>query len=165
MLIHSGVKHIGCYRLSQFRLKMYEKLTADLSDSAMTRTEPIRKCGSASLSKGNTYFSLAEGMCFSGSNQISDYTGDGESRSCTDGRGNYFGGQFVIDVYQIDDAIAFQESSMACMTCGKDYCSQTNSQSDSRLTCSIISSSDHVLPNICRLCLLTFLVIFMYLFL
>ena len=131
---------------------MYEKLTEDLSDSATTRTEPIRKCGSASLSQGNTYFSLAEGMCFSGSNQISDYTGDGESRSCTNGRGNYFGGQFVIDVYQIDDVVAFQESSMACMTCGKDYCSQMDLQSDLRWTCSIIilSSSDHVLPHICR---------------
>ena len=117
-------------------------MTKDLSDNAMTQTEPIRKCGNALLSQGNTHFSLAEGMCFSGSNQISDYTGDGESRSCSDGRGKYHGGQFVIDVHQIDDAIAFHQSSVACMTCGKDYFSQA----DLRLTC---SNGDNVSLDIC----------------
>ena len=116
-LLISGVRHIGCYRLSHSRLKMYEKMTRDLSDSPTSRTctEPVRKCGTASLDQGSTYFSLGEGICFSGSNQIiSDYI----SQSCSGGRGNYFGGQFVIDVYHTDDAIAFQDSSTACVACG-----------------------------------------------
>ena len=126
---------------------MFEKMTTDLSDSPTSRTEPVRKCGSASLDQGNTYFSLGEGICFSGSNQISDYIGGGESQSCSDGRGNYFGGQFVIDVYHIDDVIAFQDSSTACVTCGKYYCSETDLQSNWRLMCSV-SSSHHILPTV-----------------
>ena len=30
----------------------------------------------------------------------------------------------MIDVYHIDDAIAFQDSSTGCVACGKDYCSE-----------------------------------------
>ena len=153
-----GVSYIGCYRLPHSRLKMYEEMTKDLSDSADSRTEPVRKCGSASLSQGNRYFSLAEGMCFSGSNQISDYTGAGESSSCSGGHGNYFGGQFVIDVYHIDDVIAFQESSTACATCGKDYYSKPDLKSNWKLMCSI-SGSHHVLPALFT-CLLIVLVVF-----
>ena len=141
-----GLTHIGCYRLTRVKLKVFEAMTEELSDSAMTRSEPVRKCGTASLSHGNTYFSLAEGMCFSGSNQIADYTGDGESSLCSGGRGSYIGGQFVIDVYRIDDPIAFQESSAACLSCGKDFCSQTDLQSVWRLMCSV-SSADQSLPN------------------
>ena len=123
-------------------------MTRDLSDSPTSRTEPVRKCGTASLDQGNTYFSLGgEGICFSGSNQISDYIGGGESQSCSDGRGNYFGGQFVMDVYHIDDAIAFQDSSSACVACGKDYCSEPDLQSNWRLMCSV-SSTHHTLPTV-----------------
>ena len=132
---------------------MYEKMTTDLSDSPTSRTEPVRKCGTASLDQGNTYFSLAEGMCFGGSNQISDYIIGGESQLCSDGQGNYFGGQFAIDVYHIDDVIAFQDSSTACMTCGKDYCSEPELQSNWRLMCSV-SSSHHILPTVSVICLL-----------
>ena len=92
-------------------------------------------------------------MCFSGSNQISDYTGDGQSRLCSDGHDKYHGGQLVIDVHQIDKAISVHQSSMACMTRGKDYFSQA----DLRLTCSVISSGDISL-DICRPFLLIFLV-------
>lgn len=146
-LLISGVRHIGCYRLSHSRLKMYEKMTRDLSDSPTSSIEPVRKCGTSSLDQGNTYFSLGEGICFSGSNQISDYIGGGESQSCSSGRGNYFGGQFVIDVYHIDDAIAFQDSSTACVACGKDYCSEPDLQSNWRLMCSV-SSTHHILPTV-----------------
>ena len=44
-LLISGVRHIGCYRLSHLRLKMYEKMTTDLSDSPTSRTEPVRSVG------------------------------------------------------------------------------------------------------------------------
>ena len=149
----AGVIHIGCYRLSTVKLEMFEQTTEELSDSPITRTEPIRKCGTASLDRGNKYFSLAEGMCFSGSNHLSDYTGDGESRSCSDGLGNDLGGQFVIDVYQIDDVIAFQESSVACSACGKDFCSQLDPQTNWRLMCSV-SSDRRVSPSLATIFLL-----------
>ena len=135
--MHTGVKHIGCYWLPIYKLKVYEMMTEELSDNAGTRTEPIRKCGSASLSQDHTYFSLADGMCFSGSNQITDYTVDGEATSCSEGRGNFLEGEFVSDVYQIDDIIAFQDSSRACVACGKDYCSQSSLQYDWREMCSL----------------------------
>ena len=40
----------------------------------------------------------------------------------------------MIDVYHIDDVIAFQDSSTACVTCGKDYCSEPDLQSNWSLT-------------------------------
>ena len=52
----------------------------------------------------------------------------------------------MIDVYRIDDVIAFQNSSPACMTCGKDYRSETDLQSNWKLMCSV-SSSHHILPT------------------
>ena len=130
---------------------MYEKMTRDFSDSPTSRTEPVRKCGTSSLDQGNTYFSIGEGICFSGSNQISDYIGGGESQSCSGGRGNYFGGQFVIDVYHIDDAIAFQDSSTACVACGKDYCSEPDLQSNWRLISMLsIEHSPHTTNCVCH---------------
>lgn len=119
---------------------MYENMTKELSDSPIKRTEPVRKCGTAALDHGNMYFSLGEGMCFSGSNQISDYTEGGESRLCIDGRGSSTdAGQSAIDVYHIDDMTAFQDSSVACATLGKDFCSEQRSW---------ISSSLHTLPSV-----------------
>ena len=88
-----------------------------------------------------------KGICFSGSNQISDYIGGGESQLCSDERGSYFGGQFVINVYHIDDVVTFQDSSTARVTCGKDYCSEPDLQSNLRLMCSV-SSSHHILPTV-----------------
>lgn len=154
------MKHIGCYRLPAYNLKVYEMMTEDLSDNAITRTEPIRKCGSASLSQGITYFSLADGMCFGGSNHIADYTVDGESTSCSEGRGNYLRGQFAIDVYQINDIMAFQDSSTACETCGKDYCSQPGLQYDWREMCSI-SRGHRLISTLLAPALLSLLVLLM----
>ena len=66
----------------------------------------------------------------------------------SDGRGNYFVGQLIaIDVYRIDDVISFQDSSTTCMTCGKDYCSEPELQSNWRLMRSV-SSGHHILPTV-----------------
>ena len=56
---------------------------------------------------------------------------------CSDGQGKYFGGQFVIDVYHIDDVIAFQDPSTA--TCGKEYRSEPDLQSSWRLIHNVLS--------------------------
>ena len=72
----------------------------------------------------------------------------------SDGRGNYFVGKLiVIDVYRIDNVIAFQDSSTACMAFGKDYCSEPELQTNWRLMCSV-SSGHHILPTVSVICLL-----------
>ena len=59
----------------------------------------------------------------------------------------------MIDVCHIDDVIAFQDSSTACVTYGKDYCSEPDLQSNWRLMCSV-SSSHHILPTVQSMILL-----------
>ena len=64
----------------------------------------------------------------------------------------------MIDVYHIDDVITFQDSSTACVTCGKDYCSEPDLQSNWRLMCSV-SSTYHTLPSVSVVLLLVLCVL------
>lgn len=119
----TGLAHLGCYKLPRSTLDIYENTVPDLQDSNINRSEPIRKCATVALDKGYTYFALAEGLCFGGSDNINDFIGDGESGVCENGLGNYFGGKFMIDVYHIEDVMTLKATSNAAESCGMDFCS------------------------------------------
>ena len=107
-----GIRHIGCYYYMpqlNHSLKLLEELTPDLSDEPSTRTDPIRKCGQAAQDFSFTFFALSAKYCISGSNKLSDYQ-QKQSTLCRDGVGGYSSGYFVMDVYQINNAQAFQVS-------------------------------------------------------
>ena len=105
-----GLKHIGCYSLSSVSqsLKLLEGLTPELSDSAVTRTKPVDKCGLAALKFGYTAFGLVVGLCVSGSNNTSDYARF-EGHFCQNGKGGSFQGIFFMDVYEIGSPEAYSD--------------------------------------------------------
>ena len=111
-LSSAGIRHLGCYYyMPQFNssLTLLEEMTPDLSDEPFTRTDPIRKCGQAAQSFSFIFFALSAKYCISGSNKLSDYQRK-KSTLCRDGVGSYSSGYFVMDVYQINNAQAFQVS-------------------------------------------------------
>lgn len=86
--------------LTSQSLKLLEGLTPEVSDSAVTRTKPVEKCGLAAVKLGYTVFGLIVGFCVSGSNNTSDYTRF-EGYFCEDGKGGSFQGTLFMDVYEI----------------------------------------------------------------
>ena len=90
-------------------LTLLEEMTPDLSDEPSTRTDPIRKCGQAAQDFSFNFFALSANYCISGTNKSSDYQ-QKQSTLCRDGVGGYSLGYFVMDVYQINNAQAFQVS-------------------------------------------------------
>ena len=110
----SGLQHVGCYFVpprSQF-IGLLEGSTEDLSDDPVTRTNPIRKCGSAAQQRRFTYFAISVGYCISGSNRLSDYQYV-RSNLCQNGVGNYYRGYFLMDIYQIVNQGTFADSLVA----------------------------------------------------
>ena len=119
---HVGLVHFGCYRLPNLTITLFESATELLSEDPSNRREPVKRCGSVARQGGHTHFALALGMCYSGSDNLADYTVAGESKACNKGRGNLADGYFSIDVYNITDSTAFQESVSASESCGPNFC-------------------------------------------
>ena len=113
---------MGCYRLPNLTIQLFESAAELLSEDPSTRQDPVRRCGSAARRGGHTHFALALGMCYSGSDNLADYIVAGESEACDKGRGNLLNGHFSIDVYNITDSTSFQESVSASETCGPNFC-------------------------------------------
>ena len=90
-------------------LGLLEGTTHDLSDNPTTRRDPIRKCGSTAQRLGFNYFAVSAGYCISQSNDVNDYRYI-PSSICDNGVGGYINGYFVMDVYEITNMQAFQDS-------------------------------------------------------
>ena len=94
---------------SSATLKLLEGTDSEVLDDPFTRTEPIRKCGSASLRADHTVFGVTLGYCISGSSEITDYQ-TYKLDVCQEGVGRYYSGYFFMDVYSIFNVNNFQDS-------------------------------------------------------
>lgn len=108
---HIGLQRVGCYFVSRFsrRIGLLEGQTLDLSDDPRTRQDPIRKCGTGAQDLNYQLFAVSVGYCISGSNRRSDYTST-ESNLCSNGVGALINGNFLMNVYEIQDPDAFRAS-------------------------------------------------------
>ena len=154
---HAGLVHLGCYRLPNLTITLFESATELLSEDPSNRREPVKRCGSVARQGGHTHFALALGMCYSGSDNLADYTVAGESKACNKGRGNLADGYFSIDVYNITDSTAFQESVSASESCGPNFCinNETFCSSVRHLTSSrLLTAVLVIVVALCRIVLL-----------
>lgn len=106
-----GLQRVGCYFVSRFsrRIGLLEGQTPDLSNDPLTRRDPIRKCGMGAQLFNYKLFAVSVGYCISGSNRRSDYRGTA-SNLCSNGVGGFINGNFLMDVYEIQDPEAFRDS-------------------------------------------------------
>ena len=83
-----------------------------LLDYGPNRTQPIEKCGIAAQLNRTSVFGVAFGFCISGSSRVADYQTAHSSIQCENGVGdyNYRSGVFSMDIYKIQNPIAFQDS-------------------------------------------------------
>lgn len=109
----SGLQRVGCFFVPRFSrsIGLLEGQTPDLSDDPLARIDPIRKCGTGAQQFNYRLFAVSAGYCISGSNRQSDYTaGTRASNLCSNGVGNVVNGNFLMDVYEIQDPEAFRNS-------------------------------------------------------
>lgn len=93
-------------------MRLLERTTPDLSDNPFTRTEPVRKCGTAAQLQSYTLFGVAVGYCISGSSSLDSYSASGSSGLCTNGTGDYNSRfrVFSMDIYEVSNQQSFSDS-------------------------------------------------------
>jgi hypothetical protein len=108
-----GLVSEGCYYLTSNNQELVslERMAADLTDDARSRTEPIRKCGLAAHRYGHLRFALLLGNCIAGGNTSEAFTRSGSSVLCEGGIGGHFNDViFAMNVYQITNESQFTTS-------------------------------------------------------
>ena len=109
----AGLQDVGCYFVPRFSrsIGLLEGRTPSVLDDPLTRKNPILKCGLAAQEFNNyTVFAVSIGYCISGSNQPSDYRAGSRSNLCENSVGAVINGNFMMNVYKIQDPEAFRDS-------------------------------------------------------
>ena len=101
MSISTGIVSRGCWYLNTRgrRLGLLDGRPG-LTDDPFTRENPVSKCGLVAQRENYKFFGVSLGYCISGSNLLSDYQYV-QSQLCQDGKGGYYRGYFIMDVYEV----------------------------------------------------------------
>lgn len=107
-----GLAYRGCWYLNgkDHRIGSFENSSPQLNGEPTERERPLSMCGYTAFSNGYNIFGLSfGGHCITGSSRIHDYQYQ-PSGLCRHGKGGYYEGWYIMDVYEITNQKSFKNS-------------------------------------------------------